>query len=198
MLQTQHGRQRVMQAMKPITTNEPTRIRRYPNRRFYDSTRHSYITLGDMEQLIQEGQTIEVRDSRSDEDLTRQILTQILLERHPEKIDIFPAALLQGLIRANELALDLWRSYLRYALQVLERFQHPTSTVGLSLPWLSAFLPDSARAVHAADDRVTPASRLAALEPIAGSTRDTEADAGTDILDGLESRIRKLEGGSSH
>jgi polyhydroxyalkanoate synthesis repressor PhaR len=56
---------------------------RYPNRRFYDRTRHCYITLGDMEQLIQEGQAIDVRDSRSDEDLTRQILTLILLERHP-------------------------------------------------------------------------------------------------------------------
>jgi hypothetical protein len=109
------------------------------------------------------------------------------------------------LIRANELALVLGRSYMRYALQVLEGFQQPTSTAGLSLAWLSAFLRDSARAVPAADDRAPAASRpavleerLAALEARAGSTRDTEADAGTDILDDLERQIRKLEGGSSH
>jgi polyhydroxyalkanoate synthesis repressor PhaR len=143
--------------------NEPTRIRRYPNRRFYDRTRRRYITLRDIEELVLEGRTIEVEDSRTGEDLTRQILIQILLERHPEKIDIFPAALLQDLLRANELALDLWRSYLRYALQVLEGFQRPLSPRGLSLPGLSAFLPGWTPAM-AAEDREALASRLAALE----------------------------------
>src|SRR6516165_7369488 len=131
--------------------NEPTRIRRYPNRRFYDRTRRSYITLGDIEELVKKGEPIEVQDSRTGEDLTRQILTQILLERHPEKIDIFPAALLQSLLRANELAVDLWRSYLRYALQALEGFQRPMSPIGLSLPWLSALFPGWPGAMQAED-----------------------------------------------
>src|SRR5262249_46527548 len=149
--------------------------------------------------------TIEVQDSRTGEDLTRQILTQILLERHPEKIDIFPAALLQGLLRANELALDLWRSYLRYALQALEGFQRPMSPIGLSVPWLAAFLPGWPGAMPATEDRESMASRLAALEQriagleaSAGVTGETEPNAGTDILDRLERRIRNLEGPSSN
>jgi polyhydroxyalkanoate synthesis repressor PhaR len=185
--------------------NEPTRIRRYPNRRFYDRTRRRYVTLRDIEELVLEGGTIEVQDSRTGEDLTRQILTQILLDRHPEKIDIFPAALLQGLLRANKLALDLWRSNLRYALQALEGFQRPMSPIGLSLPWLSAFLPGWTEAMPAAEDRASMASRLAALEQriagleaSAGSTGGTEPDTGTDILDRLEHRIRNLEGPSSN
>jgi polyhydroxyalkanoate synthesis repressor PhaR len=185
--------------------NEPTRIRRYPNRRFYDRSRRRYVTLRDIEELVLKGETIEVQDSRTGEDLTRQILTQILLERHPEKIDIFPAALLQGLLRANELALDLWRSYLRYALQVLEGFQRPMSPIGLSFPWLSTLMPGWTGAMSAEEDREAMASRLAALEQrvagleaSAGSTGDTEPNAGTDVLDRLERRIRNLEGPSSN
>jgi len=185
--------------------NEPTRIRRYPNRRFYDRTQRRYITLRDIEELVLEGRTIEVQDSRTGDDLTRQILTQILLDRHPEKIDIFPAALLQDLLRANELAVDLWRSYLRYALQAVDGFARPMSPIGLSLPWLSALLPGWTQATPAAEGRESMASRLAALEQriagleaSAGSTADTEPNAGTDILDRLERRIRNLEGTSSN
>jgi polyhydroxyalkanoate synthesis repressor PhaR len=181
---------------------EPIRIRRYPNRRFYDRSRRRYITLRDIEELVLEGRTIEVQDSRTGEDLTRQILTQILLERHPEKIDIFPAALLQGLLRANNLALDLWRSYLRYALQTLDGFQRPMSPIGL--PWLSALLPGWTGAMPEAEDRETMTSRLAelerriaGLEASAGKTGDTDPNAGKDVLDRLEQRIRNLEGPSS-
>jgi polyhydroxyalkanoate synthesis repressor PhaR len=185
--------------------NEPTRIRRYPNRRFYDRNRRRYITLRDIEELVLEGRTIEVQDSRSGEDLTRQILTHILLGRHPEKIDIFPVALLQGLLRANELALDLWGAYLRYALQALEGFQRPMSPIGLSLPWLSALFPGWTGPMRAAEDRESMASRLAALEQriadleaSAGPTGEFEPDAGTDILDRLERRVGNLEGPSSN
>jgi polyhydroxyalkanoate synthesis repressor PhaR len=184
---------------------EPTRIRRYPNRRFYDRTQRRYVTLRDIEDLVVEGQTIEVQDSRTGEDLTRQILTQILLERHPEKIDILPAALLQGLLRANELALDLWRSYLRYTQQALEAFQRPMSPAALPLPWLSALLPGWTGAMPVAEDRESMATRLAALEQriagleaSAGSTADAEPAADTDILGRLEHRIGNLEGPSSN
>jgi polyhydroxyalkanoate synthesis repressor PhaR len=190
---------------KAAMSNEPTRIRRYPNRRFYDRTRRRYITLGDIEELVLGGATIEVEDSRTGEDLTRQILTQILLERHPEKIDVFPAALLQGLLRANELALDLWRSYLRYTQQAMEGFQRPTPPLGLPLPWLSAFLPGWMGAAPAsAEDRQSSATRLTALEARiagleagAGLTGGAERDDGTDVLDRLERRVRRLEDSSS-
>src|SRR5215469_10884894 len=119
-----------------IMSTEPIQIRRYPNRRFYDRSRSCYITLGDIEDLVLEGRSIVVQDSRTGEDLTRQILTQILLERHPEKIELFPAALLQGLLRANDLALDFWGTYLRQALSVLEGLQRPLTTMNLPATWL--------------------------------------------------------------
>src|SRR5262245_37913490 len=51
-----------------IMSTEPIQIRRYPNRRFYDRSRSCYITLGDIEELVLEGRSIVVQDSRTGED----------------------------------------------------------------------------------------------------------------------------------
>src|SRR5215210_7820633 len=93
----------------PAMIVEPIAIRRYPNRRFYDRSRRRYVTLQEIEDLVLGGQTVEVRDSRTGEDLTRQILAQILLERHPEKMAMFPVAMLHSTLQANDLASEFWR-----------------------------------------------------------------------------------------
>ena len=105
---------------------EVVSIKRYPNRRLYDRQARRYITLQDLEDLVLGGKKIEVRDSRTGEDLTRSILTQILLERHPEKMEMFPVAMLHGILQANDLVLDFLRSYLRQSLAILEQMQQPT------------------------------------------------------------------------
>ncbi len=181
-------------------STEPIQIRRYPNRRFYDRSRSSYITLDDIEALVLEGRTIVVQDSRTGEDLTRRILTQILLERHPEKIELFPAALLQALLRANDLAMDLWGAYLRQALAVVEGLQRPLSPMNLATPWLSTLLPGWMAPAPAADAAKDLAARLAALEerlarleagpPLA----DGPGPGGPAALDRLEQRLSDLEG----
>jgi len=180
-------------------STEPIQIRRYPNRRFYDRSRSSYITLDDIEELVLQGRTIVIEDSRTGEDLTRRILTQILLERHPEKIELFPAALLQSLLRANDLAMDLWGAYLRQALQVVEGLQRPMAPMNLATPWLSTFLPGWLNP-PAADASNDVAARLAALEERiarleAGGPPATAARPdGPNALDRLEQRLRDLEG----
>lgn len=133
---------------------EPVEIRRYPNRRLYDRSRRRYVTLQEIEDLVREGRTVLVRDSRTGEDLTRSILTQILLERHPEKMEMFPVAMLHAILRANDLALEFLRGYLRQSLAALETMQKaaPVSTTAavptpVPLPfaspmdWMAAFLP---------------------------------------------------------
>jgi len=139
---------------------EPVAIRRYPNRRFYDRSRQRYVTLGDIEELVRQGRTVEVRDSRTGEDLTRQVLTQILLERHPEKMELVPAALLHGLLRANDLAAEFWRAYLRQALLALEGLQRALDPLG----WLPGRLPGRPAPAAPAEGPEALARRLAALE----------------------------------
>ena len=116
-------------------------IRRYPNRRLYDRSRRQYVTLGDIEELVRTGHDVEVRDSKTDEDLTRQILTQILLERHPDKMKMFPVAMLHGILRANDLAVEFLRSYLRQSLAAMESLQRAGPPFVSPLDWMSTFFP---------------------------------------------------------
>ena len=116
-------------------------IRRYPNRRLYDRSRRQYVTLKDIEDLVLEGKTVEVRDSRTGDDMTRQILTQILMDRHPNKMDMFPTAMLHSVIRANDLAMDLWRGYLRQSLAAMEAWQRAATPFSAPVDWVSAFFP---------------------------------------------------------
>jgi polyhydroxyalkanoate synthesis repressor PhaR len=121
-------------------------IKRYPNRRLYDRQARRYITLQDLEDLVLAGKKIEVRDSRTGEDLTRSILTQILLERHPEKMEMFPVAMLHGILQANDLVLEFFRSYLRQSLAVLEQMQQPSPSFSpflAPMDWMRAMIPAS-------------------------------------------------------
>jgi polyhydroxyalkanoate synthesis repressor PhaR len=118
-------------------------IKRYPNRRFYDRTKRKYVTLQDIEELVCQGHTVDVRDSKSDEDLTRVILTQILVERHPERMDMFPIPLLHVMLRANDLALEFLRVFLRMSLATLESLQGSRMVAPFVTPfdWMRVFFP---------------------------------------------------------
>jgi polyhydroxyalkanoate synthesis repressor PhaR len=182
-------------------STEPIQLRRYPNRRFYDCSRSCYITLADIEELVLQGRTIAVEDSRTGEDLTRRVLTQILLERHPEKIELFPAALLQSLLRANDWAMDLWGAYLGQALLVMESLQRPLSPMNLAAPWLSTFPPGWLAPAPPADGSNDLTARLAALEQRIARLESASPPAttgpgsgGKGSLDHLEQRLRDLEG----
>lgn len=74
-------------------------IKKYPNRRLYDTAISGYITLSDVKQMILEGEDIEVRDAKSDEDLTRQVLLQILLEEETGGRPILSNDMLRQFIR---------------------------------------------------------------------------------------------------
>jgi len=159
-------------------TSDPIRIQRYHNRRLYDRAHRRYVTLAEIEDLVRQGGSVKVQDSKSGEDLTRQILTQILLERHPEKMELFPVALLHGLLRASDLAAGLWEAYLRLALLSLENLQRAMPPLPTPLSWLSTWLPG------------WPAPAAAPTAESAGALADRLAE--------LEDRIGKLEAHASH
>jgi polyhydroxyalkanoate synthesis repressor PhaR len=123
--------------------SDVVQIKRYPNRRFYDRTKRKYVTLQDIEELVRQGHTIDVRDSKSDEDLTRVVLTQILVERHPERMEMFPIALLHLMLRANDLALEFLRVFLRMSLATLESLQGSRTVAPFVTPfdWMRLFFP---------------------------------------------------------
>ena len=74
-------------------------IKKYPNRRLYDTEISSYITIEDVRQLIVDGETFEVRDAKTGEDLTRQVLLQIITEHEQDGQPMLSTQLLSQMIR---------------------------------------------------------------------------------------------------
>lgn len=74
-------------------------IKKYPNRRLYDTETSSYITATEVKQLVMANVAFVVRDVKTNEDLTRSILLQILLEEEAGGTPIFTEAALRNIIR---------------------------------------------------------------------------------------------------
>jgi polyhydroxyalkanoate synthesis repressor PhaR len=74
-------------------------IKKYPNRRLYDTDTSTYITLSDVRELVMAGALFVVRDAKTGEDLTRSILLQIILEEESGGVPMFTEAVLANIIR---------------------------------------------------------------------------------------------------
>ena len=74
-------------------------IKKYPNRRLYDTVISSYITIEDVRQLIIDGEDFQVRDAKSGEDLTRCVLLQIIAEHEQDGEPMLSTQLLSQIIR---------------------------------------------------------------------------------------------------
>ncbi len=77
----------------------PRVLKKYPNRRLYDTRSSSYITLADVKRMVLAGEAFEVRDAKTAEDLTRSILLQIILEEESGGVPMFSTSMLANIIR---------------------------------------------------------------------------------------------------
>lgn len=124
---------------------EVCKIKKYPNRRFYDTSRSRHVTLDELYEFVRGGQCIQVTDSNTGADITSLVLTQMILERESPKLDLFPAGLLHQVIQANQSMLHSFvERYFNRALNAflqsqqdfdafLQRSGLPVS--GLAAPW---------------------------------------------------------------
>ncbi|MDG0852379.1 polyhydroxyalkanoate synthesis repressor PhaR [Roseateles puraquae] len=74
-------------------------LKKYPNRRLYDTQTSSYITLADVKRMVLDGVDFEVHDAKTQEDLTRSILLQIILEEETGGVPMFSTSSLAQIIR---------------------------------------------------------------------------------------------------
>ncbi|MFZ5635622.1 MAG: polyhydroxyalkanoate synthesis repressor PhaR [Pseudomonadota bacterium] len=107
-------------------------IKKYPNRRLYDTKISSYITIEDVRQLIVDGEEFEVRDAKSGEDLTRQVLLQIIAEHEQDGEPVLSTQLLSQIIRFYGDSLQgFMGSYLERSMQIfLEQQQQFRQQMG--------------------------------------------------------------------
>lgn len=94
-------------------------IKKYPNRRLYDTEISSYITIEDVRQLIVDGEDFEVRDAKTGEELTRQVLLQIISEHEGDGQPMLSTQLLSQIIRFYGDSLQgFMGSYLERSMQM--------------------------------------------------------------------------------
>lgn len=99
-------------------------IKKYPNRRLYDTSTSAYITLGEVKQLVLQRENVLVKDAKTGEDLTRSILLQIILEEEAAGIPMFSEAALTNIIRFYGHAMQgHMGSYIEKNLQMFTDFQ---------------------------------------------------------------------------
>ena len=112
-------------ASEPTPTEASVRVlKKYPNRRLYDTQTSSYITLADVKQMVMTAQDFVVRDAKSGEDLTRSILLQIILEEETGGMPIFSTQMLSQLIRFYGHTMQgMMGSYLEKNLQTFTDIQ---------------------------------------------------------------------------
>ena len=118
-------------------------IKKYPNRRLYDTTTSRYITLDDVKRLVLEHVDFRVVDAKTNDDLTRSILLQIILEEENAGVPMFSSDMLSQIIRFYGHAMQgMMGSYLEKNIQTFiemqQRLQEQSRTLYGDNPMLNA------------------------------------------------------------
>ena len=113
-----------MSAMPEEKTEQVRLIKKYPNRRLYDTKTSSYITLADVKQMVLKNEDFQVLDAKTNEDLSRQILLQIILEEESGGMPMFSSDLLSQMIRSYGSAMQgFMGSYLSKNIEAFQQLQ---------------------------------------------------------------------------
>lgn len=94
-------------------------IKKYPNRRLYDTAISKYVTFGDIRELVREAIKFRVVDAKTDEDITRSVLLQLILEEEEKGQPIFTTEILEQIIRTYGNAMQgFMTAYLKETMDV--------------------------------------------------------------------------------
>jgi len=104
--------------------SEPRVIKKYPNRRLYDTVESRYITLADIRRLVTENIDFVVVDKKSQQDITRMILLQVIAEQEHDSQSVLSREFLSQIIRSHgQAAKDVLSSYLEQSLRLFNAQQ---------------------------------------------------------------------------
>jgi polyhydroxyalkanoate synthesis repressor PhaR len=164
-------------------------IRKYPNRRLYDASRSRYVNLEDVAELVRQGHELRVLDSRTGDDLTREVFLQVVLEVLAGQ-QLLPVGMLRRMIRYSGES-PLHRSMQHQLTAMLEAMSGQLDRMEALLGGLGKPPPP--------DPGEGPPEPPPEEGPKAGPQRDPEEDAGADDelkelrarLAGLEQRLKR-------
>jgi polyhydroxyalkanoate synthesis repressor PhaR len=124
-------------------------IKKYGNRRLYDSTHSRYVNLDEVAQMVREGRNVQVVDATSGEDLTRAVLTQIVVDQAKGDNSAFPLDMLRQMVAATGRATN--EAALAYMKSMLDMYQSAYRAVTPVAPPPFAASPQAGSAVPAGD-----------------------------------------------
>ncbi|MET0481594.1 MAG: polyhydroxyalkanoate synthesis repressor PhaR [Aestuariivirgaceae bacterium] len=102
----------------------PVVIKKYANRRLYNTSTSSYVTLDDLSEMVKKGTDFSVYDAKTGEDITRSVLTQIIFDEENKGQNLLPIRFLRQLIRFYGDSMQAFiPSYLEFSLESLTREQ---------------------------------------------------------------------------
>jgi polyhydroxyalkanoate synthesis repressor PhaR len=166
-------------------TGGPRVLKKYPNRRLYDTLTSAYITLADVKAMVLKGEAFEVRDARTSEDLTRSILLQIILEEETGGVPMFSTPMLAQLIRFYGHAMQgMMGMYLEKNLQNFVELQR-------------RFMPGGGAPLDAATPAFTPeawAQMFAAPSPMMQGLFNSYMEQSRSLLEQMQEQMTRQAG----
>jgi polyhydroxyalkanoate synthesis repressor PhaR len=157
------------------TMAEKVLLKKYPNRRLYDTEKSTYVTLGQVADMIRQGRQIEVVDAKTQVDVTAFILTQIILEQAKRQNSLLPVSFLHLVIRYGENVLsEFFEKYLELTVQ--NYLTYKTAADEQFRKWLELGMDLSFQAQRTMTD-LTPLKSL--FESLSDSENDPDGESTT-------------------
>jgi polyhydroxyalkanoate synthesis repressor PhaR len=165
---------------------DPVIIKKYANRRLYNTKSSSYITLDDLSRMTREGIDFQVLDAKTGNDITHQILTQIIMEEESHGEQMLPISFLRQLISMYGNSMQaMVPSYLE---ATMDNFR--ANQVKLQETWKASMGPDALAKLAETNMAMFKAFMPGAAAPPAEPPRERE---GEDDLDALRKQMAEMQ-----
>ena len=186
-----------------VKSKDPTTIKKYANRRLYNTGTSTYVTLEDLGAMVKAGEDFVVFDAKTNEDITRQVLTQIIFEQENKGHNLLPITFLRQLIRFYGDSIQaIVPSFLEFSIDNLTREQQKIRdqmTQQISAGWSkNPWTPGSFGSLeeHAKNNMAVFERAFRMFSPfnqIAGDgSTDTAAKPKDDDIDDLKKELAEM------
>lgn len=164
-------------------------IKRYSNRKLYDTESSTYVTLDDVEEMVRRGEEVRIIDNSSGEDITSATLTHIVLEQ--QKVNpSFPVAVLRGIIQSGE---EFFSRFPSPVVQVRQEFRRGAETLEEGGKAVREFIGQIRASLEEMQDRLDERFRDTVDQLTHVPEMRRELEELRNIIDELEQRLDRLD-----
>ena len=174
-------------------SKKPRIIKRYQNRKLYDTNASRYVTLDDIAVLIRQGEDVQVVDNQNQDDLTSVTLTQIIFEQEKKKKSLLPLATLRGIIQSGgEKIVDFVQNTFESGANSITHVKEEAEKVFEKIVKKGDFSIEEGRHMikDFFDDKLKSAMDAVSAIP----SLHSEIRTLRKKIDGLETKLKKYEG----